>query len=175
MSHSKQPTSQCTKRLEIELRKLNGDPAEFIKATPDPNNILEWYYLVDGPPGTPYEGGTYLGMLTFPPTYPFAPPSIRMITPSGRFEPNKRLCLSISDYHPESWNPIWGVKSILVGLLSFMVGSDETLGSMQTSTTVRKEFASKSDAFNLKQAKFVELFPQDAEKARKTRKRDRED
>jgi len=35
------------------------------------------------------------------------PPEIRMYTPSGRFEPNKPLCLSMSNYHPETWVPSW--------------------------------------------------------------------
>ena len=34
-----------------------------------------------------------------------------------------RLCLSISDYHPDTWNPAWSVSTILTGLLSFMVSS----------------------------------------------------
>jgi hypothetical protein len=38
---------------------------------------------------------------------------ITMVTPSGRFQPNTRLCLSMTDYHPESWNPMWSVSSIL--------------------------------------------------------------
>jgi ubiquitin-protein ligase len=45
--------------------------------------------------------------------YPFKPPSIRMLTPSGRFEPNQRICLSMSDFHPETWNCMWSVSSIL--------------------------------------------------------------
>ena len=44
-----------------------------------------------------------------------------MITPNGRFATNKRLCLSISDFHPDTWNPAWSVATILTGLLSFMV------------------------------------------------------
>lgn len=32
-----------------------------------------------------------------------------------------RLCLSISDFHPDTWNPAWSVSTILTGLLSFMV------------------------------------------------------
>jgi hypothetical protein len=48
-------------------------------------------------------GGWYHGKLKFPPDYPFAPPGIMMHTPSGRFEVNMRLCLSMSDYHPETW------------------------------------------------------------------------
>ena len=37
-----------------------------------------------------------------------------------------RLCLSISDFHPDTWNPAWSVSTILTGLLSFMVGSSVT-------------------------------------------------
>ena len=35
--------------------------------------------------------------------YPFKPPSLLMVTPSGRFETGVRLCLSMSDFHPETW------------------------------------------------------------------------
>jgi ubiquitin-protein ligase len=59
-----------------------------------------------GAKGSPYEGGYYHGKLKFPPEYPLKPPSILMLTPSGRFKPNTRLCLSMSDFHPETWNPM---------------------------------------------------------------------
>lgn len=63
----------------------------------------------------------HVGKLVFPADYPFKPPSIRMITPNGRFQVNTRLCLSMSDFHPGTWNPSWSVSTILNGLLSFMV------------------------------------------------------
>ena len=66
-------------------------------------------------------GGYYHGKLVFPKEYPFKPPRIMMITPNGRFQTNTRLCLSISDFHPDTWNPAWSVSTILTGLLSFMV------------------------------------------------------
>jgi ubiquitin-conjugating enzyme E2 J2 len=86
-------------------------------------------------------GGWYHGVLRFPSEYPmkvrlprcslwFAadcrclpeqPPAVLMLTPSGRFEINKKICMSMSDFHPETWNPMWSVSTILVGLLSFMV------------------------------------------------------
>lgn len=55
-------------------------------------------------------GGFYHGKLIFPPDFPFKPPSIFMLTPSGRFQTNTRLCLSISDFHPDTWNPAWTVR-----------------------------------------------------------------
>ena len=72
----------------------------FITA-PDSNNIFEWYFVVFGLKDEPYIGGYYMGKLKFPTDYPWKPPSIMMITESGRFQVNKRICLSISDYHPE--------------------------------------------------------------------------
>lgn len=83
--------------------------------------VLCRHYVVTGPETTPYEGGHYHGKLVFPKEFPFKPPSIYMITPNGRFKTNTRLCLSISDFHPDTWNPAWSVSTILTGLLSFMV------------------------------------------------------
>lgn len=77
-----------------------------------------------GPEATPYDGGYYHGKLMFPREFPFKPPAIYMITPSGRFKTNTRLCLSISDFHPDTWNPAWSVSTILTGLLSFMVSEE---------------------------------------------------
>ena len=68
--------------------------------------------------------------LIFPAEFPFKPPSIYMTTPNGRFKTHTRLCLSISDYHPDTWNPGWSVGTILIGLLSFMLERSPTLGSI---------------------------------------------
>ncbi|KAJ3344807.1 Ubiquitin-conjugating enzyme E2 J2 [Entophlyctis luteolus] len=104
-----------------EFNQLQRDPVPFIVAKPLDSNILEWHYLITGPDDSPYKGGMYWGKLIFPIEYPFSPPSIQMITPSGRFKPSVRLCFSMSDYHPETWCAAWNVGTILKGLLSFMV------------------------------------------------------
>lgn len=149
------------KRLVQEQKLIKQSPPEFIRATPDEHNILLWYYVIDGPQDTPYEGGKYIGKVKFPPDYPFAPPSIMMTTPNGRFKTETRLCLSISDFHPKEWNPVWNASTILTGLLSFMVGSDQTHGSMETSTSYKRELATKSHRFNLQLPFYEKLFPED--------------
>jgi len=83
-----------------------------------------------------------------------------MITPSGSFETNKRLCLSMSDYHPESWNPLWSVASILNGLLSFMLEESPTVGSIKTGDADKRKFARNSLDFNKQNPSFKKLFPQ---------------
>lgn len=44
-----------------------------------------------GPTGTEYEGGLYHFRIQLPSEYPFRPPSIMMMTPSGRFELNTKV------------------------------------------------------------------------------------
>lgn len=117
------------------------------------------HYVVRGPEGTPYSGGIYHGKLQFPSEFPFKPPAIYMLTPNGRFKCNVRLCLSISDFHPDSWNPAWSVSTILTGLLSFMVEKNPTMGSIETSDHEKKLLAQKSLESNLNDKIFVELFP----------------
>ena len=141
-------TPAATKRLTKEYKILSQNPPEYIQAHPSENNILEWHYILTGPPKTPYEGGQYWGTLTFPPDYPFKPPAIRMHTPSGRFQPSTRLCLSISDFHPKSFNPAWEVRTILLGVLSFMTSEEMTTGSIRASEHDRKVFAARTRWWN---------------------------
>lgn len=82
-----------------------------------------------------------------------------MLTPNGRFKCNIRLCLSISDYHPDTWNPAWSVSTILTGLLSFMVEKNPTMGSIDTSDREKRLLAQKSLEFNLRDKIFCDLFP----------------
>ena len=76
------------------------DPPPNIQAHPAPNNLLEWHYALEGGKGTEYEGGVYHGKITFPADYPYKPPSIVMLTASGRFAVNTKLCLSMTNFHP---------------------------------------------------------------------------
>jgi ubiquitin-conjugating enzyme E2 J2 len=141
-------TPGAMKRLTREYKTLQESPTPYIVAHPSESNILEWHYILTGPPDTPYEGGQFWGTLNFPSNYPFAPPAIRMHTPSGRFQPSTRLCLSISDFHPKSFNPAWGVSTILNGVLSFMTSEEITTGSIRSSEAERKVFAARSRWWN---------------------------
>ncbi|KAI9292357.1 UBC-like protein [Neoconidiobolus thromboides FSU 785] len=143
------------KRLTKEYKAIVNNPIPFIIAKPLESNILEWHYIITGPPETPYSGGQYHGKLVFPNDYPFKPPSIMMITPNGRFETNTRLCLSISDFHPDTWNPAWSVSTILNGLLSFMNSDDITTGSIKTSSEEKAKLAKLSMKYNFKNKKFI--------------------
>ncbi|KAF3774569.1 Ubiquitin-conjugating enzyme E2 34 [Nymphaea thermarum] len=150
----------CVKRLQKEYRALCKEPVPHILARPNPNDILEWHYVLEGSEGTPFAGGIYYGKVKFPSDYPFKPPGISMITPNGRFATQKRICMSMSDFHPETWNPMWSVSSILTGLLSFMMDNSPTTGSVSTTVAEKQRLARASLAFNCKSPMFRKMFPE---------------
>lgn len=43
-------------RLKKDYQKLVKDPVPYAVAAPLPSNILEWHYVVEGAPDTPYNG-----------------------------------------------------------------------------------------------------------------------
>ncbi|XP_002735278.1 ubiquitin-conjugating enzyme E2 J2-like [Saccoglossus kowalevskii] len=172
---SKRTNTTATARLKQDYIRIMKDPVPYVTAAPLHSNILEWHYVVRGPEGTPYEGGYYHGKLVFPREFPFKPPSIYMITPNGRFKCNTRLCLSISDFHPDTWNPAWSVSTILTGLLSFMVEKNPTLGSIETSDHTKRQLAAQSGSFNLKSSIFSEIFPDIAEEVNERLRQEEEE
>ncbi|KAJ8600574.1 hypothetical protein CTAYLR_008187 [Chrysophaeum taylorii] len=148
----------AVKRLQREYNAIRKSPIPNITARPLESNILEWHYVIEGTQDTPYEGGFYHGKLKFPTEYPLRPPAVLMMTPSGRFKTNRRLCLSMSDFHPESWNPMWSVSTILTGLYSFMLENHPTLGSIDATHEQRRRLAAQSLAFNCADSNFRDLF-----------------
>lgn len=86
---------------------------------PNQDNLFEWHFTIRGPPGTAFDGGRFHGRIILPNDYPFKPPSIVLLTPNGRFETGKKICLSITGYHPEYWQPAWGIRTALMALISF--------------------------------------------------------
>ena len=149
----------ATLRLQKELKILLKNPEPGILAKPSSStNILDWYFLIDGPKETSYENGKYLGKILFPKEYPFKPPGIIMTTPSGRFDPGKKICMSMSDYHPETWNPMWSVSSILKGIQSFMADTEITAGSIRSSENEKKALAKESIGWLVKNPQFRKVF-----------------
>ena len=142
---------------------LHKDPPPGIVAEPKENDMLVWFYAIRGPEGTPYEGGVYIGKLKFPSEYPMKAPDVYMLTPSGRFEINKKLCLSMSSFHQETWVPSWAVSSIIQGIQSFMPSSEITTGGMEAPESMRRKLAEQSIEFNKKS--YPDLFGGNLEEA----------
>lgn len=59
-------TSWRKNRLRIELKSLQGDPPEGIKAIPLDDMCCHWQATITGPVGSPYEGGLFYLYLQVP-------------------------------------------------------------------------------------------------------------
>ncbi|CAK9138908.1 unnamed protein product [Ilex paraguariensis] len=108
-------------------------------------NIFEWQFAIRGPSDTEFEGGIYHGRIQLPAEYPFKPPSFMLLTPNGRFETQTKICLSISNHHPEHWQPSWSVRTALTALIAFMpTNPNGALGSLDYKKEERRVLAVKS-------------------------------
>ena len=136
------------KRLLREHAELQSNPDQDFIAAPLEEDIFEWHFTLRGPPSTPYSNGIYHGRITLPPTYPLRPPSFRFLTPSGRFQANQEICLSISKHHEESWQPAWGIRTSLTAIRAFMEGEAAgQLGGVDAPKTVRERLARESKSW----------------------------
>ncbi|CAB4446660.1 unnamed protein product [Rhizophagus irregularis] len=137
--------SPAVKRLLQEARELQQDKCNDYTAQPLEDNLFEWHFVIRGPDGTEFEGGRYHGRILLPSEYPFKPPNLMLMTPNGRFELNKKICLSITGYHPEYWLPAWGIRTVLLGLLGFMTTkSNGAIGGIDYTESERKILAQRS-------------------------------
>ncbi|KAH8599997.1 ubiquitin-conjugating enzyme, partial [Bisporella sp. PMI_857] len=140
--------SPTIKRILREAAELSSLPSPDYHAAPLPSNIFEWHFTLRGPPGTPYERGIYHGRIILPAQYPLRPPSFRFVTPSGRFETNREICLSISGHHEETWQPAWGVRTAIVALRAFMEGDARgQVGGLEMGSAERERLAGESARF----------------------------
>ncbi|KAJ5083572.1 Ubiquitin-conjugating enzyme [Penicillium angulare] len=148
-------TSPSTKRLLKESTDLHKNPSPYFTASPtSDSNLHDWHFTITGPPSpTPYAGGLYHGRITFPPTYPLRPPSFRFLTPSGRFETNREICLSISGHHEETWQPAWGVRTALLAIRSEIMGGESKgqVGGMEGNEEMRRELARVSGQWSCRE------------------------
>jgi ubiquitin-conjugating enzyme E2 J1 len=136
------------KRILREVKEMEAEPSDQYTATPLEDNIFEWHFTIRGPHDTEFEGGLYHGRIILPPEYPFKPPNIVLLNPNGRFEVGTKICLSISSYHPEHWQPSWSIRTVLVALISFMpTKADGAIGAIDYSPEERRKLAKKSLSF----------------------------
>mmetsp|Transcript_7947 Transcript_7947/g.19744 ORF Transcript_7947/g.19744 Transcript_7947/m.19744 type:complete len:387 (-) Transcript_7947:325-1485(-) len=140
--------SPSLRRIQADIRELALDPSEQYFAAPLENDMFEWHFTIRGAVGTDFEGGIYHGRILLPAEYPYKPPHIVFLTPSGRFETNTKVCLSFSAYHPELWQPAWGIRLILEALISFLpTPGDGAIGALDYKPEERKRLAKLSQTW----------------------------
>lgn len=137
--------ASAIKRIQRELKEISETPSKFWSAAPVADDLFEWQFVVRGPPSTDFEGGIYTGRIVLPVNYPLAPPSLMLLTPNGRWEVGKKICLSNTSYHPELWQPAWGIRTMIEALRShFNVPGDGAIGAIDWPSELRRRLAKES-------------------------------
>lgn len=121
-----------------------GNGTELVRLMPHPRNAFEWHFTFAGPQGTEYEGGLYHGCVQLPANYPNSAPSVRLLTPNGRFQENAKICLSATDFHQETWTPSWTVRTLVTALMAHMTTTASEIGGIRASAEIRKGHAVRS-------------------------------
>ena len=144
-SHNKK--SSAVKRVLSEARELAADSSDLYTAAPLDDNIFEWHFTLRGPVNTEFAHGLYHGRILLPAEYPMRPPDLMLLTPNGRWELNKKICLTFTGFHEEMWQPAWGIRTALLGLQTFMTAKAEAavgIGALDFPVQAREKLARES-------------------------------
>lgn len=146
-------------RLMGDIRVIKKNPVAGIHLEFDPVDMQTWYFIIEGSDRTPFKEGFYFGEMVLSANYPFSPPTVCMITPSGRFQLNTNL-FSYTNFHPASWSAAVIPSDVALDLVSFMNDiNDCGIGCITTSEAEMKKLALESLDFNLKDPIVQSLFP----------------
>jgi len=117
--------SGAVKRIFAEYRSLINSPVPQWSAFITADNSSFWKVIMEGPPGTPYEGGKWILFLNFPRDFPFKPPEVRFITPIYHCNVNNdgRICLSILK---DSWSPALRISNIFTEISMLITNPNPT-------------------------------------------------
>ena len=144
------------KRIQGDIKDLDKNRMEFAQAIQDENNIKLFYFVLK-PKDEPYTGGMYMGKIELPDDYPKTPGTFYMLTPSGRFNINSKICLTNSSYHKESWTPIWSIRNMIIGFISIFM-SDDTTGISHIKDTPQNRKRMANESINYNKTNYANIF-----------------
>jgi ubiquitin-conjugating enzyme E2 J1 len=157
-------SNPAVKRIMREYAEFSASYASAVSsgsdidvvAAPLEDNLFEWHFTLRGPPSTAFASGLYHGRILLPSNYPFRPPDVVLLTPSGRFEIGKKICLSISSFHPANWQPSWSIRTVLTALTAFFpTPAAGAIGSLDYTETEKAALAVKSRHFTCTHCKLT--------------------
>ncbi|KAA8909304.1 ubiquitin-conjugating enzyme/RWD-like protein [Sphaerosporella brunnea] len=113
------------RRILKELEDMSRDRSSGMQAeVVDSDNMMHLRGWFEGPPDTPYAGGTYVVDIVLPDNYPFVPPKMRFET--RVWHPNissqtGAICL---DTLSAKWSPVLTIKTALLSLQSLLAAPE---------------------------------------------------
>ncbi|KAJ5958704.1 uncharacterized protein N7479_005854 [Penicillium vulpinum] len=114
--------SNRMRRIGKEIADIHADAHSQIKVEPFGNqdDVTHLRGSFPGPPGTPYEGGTYNIEIKIPTDYPFRPPTMKFETKVWHPNVSSQTGAICLDTLSSAWSPVLTVKSALLSLQSLL-------------------------------------------------------
>lgn len=108
-------------RIQKELQECKRDTSIAGKVEVRVGDDLSHFEgVIQGPEGTPYEGGVYKIDIQIPADYPFAPPKMRFITKIWHPNISSQTGAICLDILKDQWSPALTIKSSLLSLQALL-------------------------------------------------------
>ncbi|XP_067673398.1 uncharacterized protein [Haliotis asinina] len=108
------------KRIYKEWQDCVEHPTEGISFGPFADNVFKWDAMIEGPAGTPYEGGSFMLDVAFPMDYPFKPPRVQFKT--RIYHPNISMNGLLNlDILRDAWSPALTIAKVLLCVRCLLV------------------------------------------------------
>ncbi|PGH20367.1 hypothetical protein AJ80_03635 [Polytolypa hystricis UAMH7299] len=114
--------SNRTRRIAKEIADIHADRHSNILADPvgGGDDLTHLRGSFRGPPGTPYEDGTFLVDIRIPTEYPFRPPVMKFETKLWHPNVSSQTGAICLDTLSTAWSPVLTIKSALLSLQSLL-------------------------------------------------------
>ncbi|KAK6836062.1 ubiquitin conjugating enzyme [Apiospora arundinis] len=114
-------TSSRTRRIAKELADIKADASSKITAeAAESSDLTHLKASIPGPPGTPYEGGSFIVDVRIPTEYPFRPPVMKFDTKVWHPNISSQTGAICLDTLSTAWSPVLTIKSSLLSLQSLL-------------------------------------------------------
>jgi ubiquitin-protein ligase len=132
------------RRILNELSKLKGDATSPIRAESVADELYHLRATIQGPEGTPYEGGVFIIDIRLPHEYPLKPPECSFATKI--YHPNSgprgEICMDILK---GDWNPSQSIEKVLNVILGLLQTPD--VGNA-LNTTIASQYSNDRPTFD---------------------------
>ena len=129
------------KRLIKEINEINNNKIEGITIN-FTENINEIDAIIEGPPDTPYEKGSFKLLIKPTEQYPLKPPTVKFV--SNIFHPNVyrdgKICVDILQ---GEWTPTLRISTILISIRSLLMDPNPNSPANSEAASLFKKDRSK--------------------------------
>jgi len=108
------------KRLEKELEGVKALGAESSVNAEAVEDLTHWKGYLEGPAGTPYEGGHFVIDISIPEEYPYSPPKMKFDTKIWHPNISSQTGAICLDVLGKEWSPALTIRTALLSIQALL-------------------------------------------------------